>query len=215
VVNPYAAGTGTPAVKSVAAAGLLVKPGERPDNMFLQYADRYRPRTAVDYDAPRYIHKTYVGFYVWPQQRVLYAPSCAQPTLDRAPADMTDLELLIHSFFTEPDKVAKFFTFLTLEDKKGRDRFSVDRFGLFKALFRNFGDSFLDQFRKAVEEWVGDGRESYQRAAAELVAALVRGSKHWPFHKVEELWAWLIPAIRTALANVAPETMYVFGGFLF
>ena len=206
-MNFCGAGAGTPVPNSPRSRVLLVKPGERPDNMFLQYSDMNRPRTALHYDAPRYIHKTYVGFYVWPRQKVLYAPSCEQPVLDRVPADMADPELLIYTFFTEPDKVAKFFTFLTLEDKKGRDRFSVERFGLFKALFRTFGDLFLDQFRAAIEEWVGDRRESYQRAAAELVAALVRGSKHWPFHNVEVLWAWVIPAIRKALANVSPETM--------
>ena len=45
-------------------------------------------------------------------------------------------------------------------------------------------------------------RESYQRAASELLAAIMRGSKHWPFDKVAPLWQWLVPALRTAMGKV-------------
>ena len=100
---------------------------------------------------------------------------------------------------------------MSLENKKGKDHFDVERFGMFKALFRNFGDSFLEQFRVHIERMVTDHRESHQRAASELLAGLIRGSKHWGYDKVSRMWAWVIPAIRRALNMVSPETMKDWG----
>ncbi len=45
------------------------------------------------------------------------------------------------------------------------------------------------------------------RCAAEILAALSRGSKHWPFDKTERLWAWAAPLIRNALDKVSVETI--------
>jgi hypothetical protein len=42
-------------------------PGERTDNMWLQYCSETRPLTAEAWDTPRYIHKLYHGFYCWPK----------------------------------------------------------------------------------------------------------------------------------------------------
>ena len=55
---------------------------------------------------------------------------------------------------------------------------------MWKALFRNFGDSFLDMVRPHVEAMVGDKRESHQRSASEVMAGLVRGAKHWDYQRV-------------------------------
>ena len=35
-----------------------------------------------------------------------------------------------------------------------------------------------------------------------MVAALVRGSKHWTFEMTEQLWEWLAPLVRKALEKV-------------
>jgi proteasome activator subunit 4 len=37
---------------------------------------------------------------------------------------------------------------------------------------------------------------------AEILASLVRGSKHWPFDMVSSMWSWVVPLIRTALEKV-------------
>ena len=58
---------------------------------------------------------------------------------------------------------------------------------MWKALFRNFGDSFLDMIRPHVEAMVRDHRESHQRAASEIMAGLIRGAKHWDYQKVSKL----------------------------
>lgn len=49
--------------------------------------------------------------------------------------------------------------------------------------------------------------EGSHRCAAEVLAGLIRGCKHWPYDKVERLYTQhLVPLIRAALANVTSET---------
>jgi len=42
-------------------------------------------------------------------------------------------------------------------------------------------------------------------------AGIIRGSKHWPFHKVCALWQSLVPIIRRALLNMTVETVADWG----
>lgn len=51
-----------------------------------------------------------------------------------------------------------------------------------------------------------DKLESNQRCAAEIISAIIRGSKHWEYEKVEKLWAVLIPILETAVVNMCSET---------
>jgi len=190
---------------------LLVQPGERPDNHWVQYSTANRPLDQESYDKGNFLHKTHFGFYVWPEEELVYAPNSAQPKLDRTEEEMPDSEKIIFRFFSKEENVNKLIEFLSLENKKGHDHFDAERFGMFKALFRNFGDSFLSSFRVHIERLVCDHRESHQRAASELLAAIIRGSKHWPYSKVESLWAWVVPAIRQALTKVSPETQRDWG----
>jgi proteasome activator subunit 4 len=62
----------------------------------------------------------------------VYAPSSAQPPLDRTPEQMGASESEVHTFFSSQSNIEKFITFLSLEDKKGRDKFNSKRFILFK-----------------------------------------------------------------------------------
>ena len=54
---------------------------------------------------------------------------------------------------------------------------------------------------------MADQHESSQRCAAEIIAGMIRGTKHWSFHKVSALWESLIPLIRIALVNITVETI--------
>lgn len=61
----------------------------------------------------------------------------------------------------------------------------------FQGIFRNFGDVFLEKFKPGLERLVTDRshekHESSQRCAMEVLAGIIRGSKHWPYEKVSSL----------------------------
>ncbi|XP_047208464.1 proteasome activator complex subunit 4A isoform X1 [Girardinichthys multiradiatus] len=180
--------------------------GDRPDNQWLQYNSSNLPRTSQEWDHCVFVEKTHWGYYCWPRKMMIYAPEAEQPKQNLSRTEMTERELIIFDHFTDPVFINQFIEFLSLEDRKGKDKFSPRRFCLFKGLFRNFGDAFLPVLQPHMERLVSDSHESKQRCVAEIISGLIRGCKHWSFSKVESLWELLCPLLRTALSNITIET---------
>ncbi|KAK7466612.1 hypothetical protein BaRGS_00037269 [Batillaria attramentaria] len=78
-------------------------------------------------------------------------------------------------------------------------------------LFRNFGDTMLEVFKPHLERLTKDTshnrHDSSQRCAMEVLSGLIRGSKHWPYEKLEKLWDWLVPLLSFVLSNITIETL--------
>ncbi|KAL3050189.1 hypothetical protein OYC64_012265 [Pagothenia borchgrevinki] len=180
--------------------------GDRQDNKWLQYDSSSLPRTQKDWDACVFVEKTHWGYYSWPRKLMIYAPLEEQPKQNLTREEMTEREQIIFDHFSDPVFINQFIEFLSLEERKGKDKFSPRRFCLFKGLFRNFGDIFLPLLRPHMERLVADSHESKQRCVAEIISGLIRGSKHWSYAKVEKLWELLCPLLRTALSNITIET---------
>ncbi|XP_012271997.1 proteasome activator complex subunit 4 isoform X2 [Orussus abietinus] len=186
-------------------------PGERSDNTWLLYDYENRPLTVEQWDESRYVHKPYIGYYAWPKKLEIYAPSDQQPSLDLASRTMTPSEREVHDFFDDPQNVDKLVKFLVLEEHKGKDKFNVYHYLLFKGLFRNHGDAHLKHFLPHLQRLVADKHESHQRCAAEITAGLIKGAKHWPFQMTENMWKVLLPVVRVALGNLTVETVEDWG----
>lgn len=62
----------------------------------------------------------------------VYAPEDQQPPLDRPRESLTPGELEVCKFFDDPSNVEKLIGFLSLEERKGKDKFDATRFSLFK-----------------------------------------------------------------------------------
>lgn len=188
-----------------------VTPGMRADNSWLQYDHKTRPLTAEQWDESRYVHMPYVGYYAWPKTLEVYAPSSQQPCLDPEVRELTDCEREIDLFFNDPQNAKKLIGYLSLEEKKGKDKFNAYRSFLFKGLFRNHGIVHLKHFLPHLQRLVTDKHESSQRCAAEITAGIIRGAKHWPFQMTCEMWQSLLPIVRTALSNLTEETVLDWG----
>lgn len=187
--------------------GKKLSPGKRADNAWLQYDYKTRPLTPEQWDEPRFIHQPWIGYYSWPKKVEAYAPSSQQPVLDPSVRSLSNEEKEVHLFFDDAANISKLIGYLSLEEKKGKDKFNGFRFVLFKGLFRNHGDVHLKHFLPHLEKLVADKQESSQRCAAEIVAGLIRGAKHWPFSMTKSMWEVLLPIIRTALSNLTVETV--------
>ncbi|KAM6956793.1 proteasome activator complex subunit 4A [Aplochiton taeniatus] len=180
--------------------------GDRPDNQWLQYHSSSLPRTQKDWEGCVFVEKTHWGYYSWPRKLMMYAPLEEQPKQSLTREEMTEREQIIYDHFTDPVFINQLIEFLSLEDRKGKDKFSPRRFCLFKGLFRNFNDAFLPVLRPHMERMVADTHESKQRCVAEIISGMIRGCKHWSYMQVESLWELLCPLLRTALSNITIET---------
>ncbi|KAE8600768.1 hypothetical protein XENTR_v10013403 [Xenopus tropicalis] len=180
--------------------------GNRPDNQWLLYDSSNLPNTKEAWESCCFVEKTHWGYSTWPQNMLVYVPADQQPKVGRSREEMAEAEQIIYDHFTDEKFVDQLIKFLSLEDRKGKDKFNPRRFCLFKGLFRNFDDAFLPILKPHLERLVADSHESTQRCAAEIIAGLIRGSKHWTFEKLENLWKFLCPLLRTALSNITVET---------
>ncbi|XP_068082035.1 proteasome activator complex subunit 4A [Anabrus simplex] len=193
------------------ATGSFVNPGVRQDNRWLLYNSKTVPVNEEQWNEPRFVHKLHIGYYFWPRELLVYAPMNLQPELDRTSSELLPCEGPIDKFFSDPEKVKKFMYFLSLEEKKGCDKFSGLRFLMFKGLFRNHGDRYLQHFLEPLNECTNSRLESYQRAATEVISGIVRGSKVWSYEKTVSLWKNLLPLISQGLSNIREETLVDWG----
>ncbi|XP_072526695.1 proteasome activator complex subunit 4A [Salminus brasiliensis] len=184
----------------------LILAGDRPDNQWLQYNSSRLPLSQQAWDKCCFIEKTHWGYSTWPRKLMIYAPLEEQPKQGKNREEMTEREQIIFDHFSDPIFIDQLIQYLSLEDRKGKDKFSPHRCWLFKGLFRNFDDVFLPVLKPYMERLVSDTHESKQRCVAEMISGIIRGSKHWSYTKVEKLWAILCPLLRTALSNISIET---------
>uniref|UniRef100_A0A672KRB5 Proteasome activator subunit 4 n=1 Tax=Sinocyclocheilus grahami TaxID=75366 RepID=A0A672KRB5_SINGR len=196
-VNPYD-------ISELKTSSLLA--GDRPDNQWLRYDSSRLPRSQQDWNECCFIEKTHWGYSTWPRKLLLYAPLEEQPKQGKTREEMNESEQIIYDHFSDQQFIDQFIQYLSLEDRKGKDKFSPRRFCLFKGIFRNFDDAFLPLLKPHMERLVADSHESTQRCVAEIISGLIRGSKHWSYSKVEKLWALLCPLLRKALSNITIET---------
>ncbi|XP_058840319.1 proteasome activator complex subunit 4B-like [Topomyia yanbarensis] len=208
VINPYEiAGL----QEKTPSNGSSVQPGYRDDNMWLQYDLEKVPKNQEEWDQPRYMYKT-DGFFGWSNNFTVYAPSQDQPKLDRSLEEMNESEKIIFQFFNVQENVDKLIKFWSLEEKKGRDKFNRNRFCLLKGLANTFGDLFFSKFIQHLRPLIDDkASESSHRCAAEIMAGIMRGAKHWPFDKTAKMYGELVPLIRLALNNVTVDTDVYWG----
>lgn len=76
-------------------------------------------------------------------------------------------------------------------------------------------DAPLLSFQKVVLKFLKTDDQNKQRAAAELLAGVIGGSKHWTQENQARLWVWLIPLFPQMLgSNVKPDTLTIWTSFL-
>ncbi|CAF3963846.1 unnamed protein product, partial [Rotaria sp. Silwood1] len=81
-------------------------------------------------------------------------------------------------------------------------------------LFRNFGLALVDSFMDDLYTLIRDKtktQEGSHRVAAEIVAGMIRGSKHWTLDMLDELWKKLTPFLNEVCTNLSVETVSHWG----
>lgn len=74
-------------------------------------------------------------------------------------------------------------------------------------MFKIFEDHFLHLFIPHLERLTKDTQEQGQRCAAEIIGGIMRGSKHWSFDKILNLWSILLPILHNTFSSMTNETI--------
>ncbi|KAJ3398810.1 hypothetical protein HDU80_008541 [Chytriomyces hyalinus] len=156
-----------------------------------------------------------VGWYCWPQKSKFYNQPDASfdqtsggieglPFTDTQSKDSVEA---IYTAISTPEFWTKLSSYHALESSKGAEFFNTELFKLVRALACQYEDTFCEHIRPIIEELVRDPKEkSKQRAAAEFLAGLVRGSKNWSTAKLTKLWSWVVPIVSGAIQASTTET---------
>ncbi|KAJ2953222.1 hypothetical protein O0L34_g801 [Tuta absoluta] len=186
-------------------------PGYRKDLEWAIWAPDKVPQTDEEWDKP-WLRNPCIGFYAWPKQITVAAPQSEQNLgIDDTPEDMEEGERYIYEFFSDDANVDRLVGFLTVEEKKGKDKFSGVRFAVFRMLFAQYGNRIANKLLAHAKRCAADTQEAPQRFSAEIAAAALRAPRYWPRTQALECYRAALEVIRAGLSTVTPETMEDWG----
>jgi proteasome activator subunit 4 len=184
--------------------------GERSDNEWHNLDnDKFKiPETDNEWSEIKFIDKTYYGYYCWPS-KIKVNQSKRKFFSNNDPDDAL---MPIYKNFKDENYIQNLFKMLTIEEEKGKEKFDLKIFHLFKGIFRNFGEmlipNLIERLKTLVRDRKKDTHECSHRLASEIVSALIRGSKYWPLSKLKQLWFDLKEVFDLIIEHMSPETLY-------
>ncbi|CDO70270.1 hypothetical protein BN946_scf184942.g70 [Trametes cinnabarina] len=82
-----------------------------------------------------------------------------------------------------------------------------------KSIFQLLDDAPFEALKPIIEELIADNDKNKQRAAAEFIAGMISGSKHWPTDAQLKLWKWFTPLIDNIFSQKSNESLSVWSSF--
>ncbi|KAJ2785455.1 Proteasome activator BLM10 [Coemansia javaensis] len=162
--------------------------------------------------AAPYVDSPTCGWFAWPQTAKAYAapPGGDAPAFDRIDGESQPALEAVRSVLFADGKWAQIARLFSMEGARSpdEDHFGVQRAALFAQLFSLFGAPLLERAWPAVEQLAREHqRAGAQRAAAEMIAGLLRGSKHWARASLAAMWERLVPVMEAVLSRLTPDIL--------
>ncbi|KAJ7597613.1 hypothetical protein C8J56DRAFT_1001469 [Mycena floridula] len=89
-----------------------------------------------------------------------------------------------------------------------------DNVSCVKSIFQLLEDEPLAALKPVLKELIEDKDQDKQRAAAEFLAGVINGSKHWPTNKQQLLWDWVNPFWKSIFQNLKTDTLTIWTSFI-
>ncbi|KAJ1773190.1 Proteasome activator BLM10 [Coemansia sp. RSA 1813] len=153
------------------------------------------------------------GWFAWPRKVKAYAPppsgeGMAYDSID--PGSQKAYDAVKQVVFAEGkwDRIAKLFSLESSRPPES-DVIGLNRIFLFTELFALFDLPLLETTWPSFERLARDFENPFsQRAAAEFIGGLLRGSKHWAKASLQKMWDKMIPLLTAVLANLRPDSIH-------
>ncbi|KAI0828367.1 hypothetical protein BC628DRAFT_1417934 [Trametes gibbosa] len=139
------------------------------------------------------------------------APDPTKSTFQPWDADSEDAVSAIRATATDCSFWKKLSTHYAMENSS--DVILQDNLCCVKSIFQLLDDEPLEILKPIVEELLADKDKNKQRAAAEFLAGVIAGSKHWPTDSQVKLWQWFTPHMKTIFSQKSNESLSVWSSF--
>ncbi|CDS14218.1 hypothetical protein LRAMOSA06388 [Lichtheimia ramosa] len=149
------------------------------------------------------------GWYVWPDKfkgRTLRPATSDDRDIDEASKKAYDE---FEKSFTSTSFWESLSKYMSQElSQAEEDLFNRVNVNLYENIFIIYEDKPLPAMQEQLEKLCGSMEQrSHQRAAAEMITGLVRGTVNWPLVKIQKLWEWLAPLLQSTFAAITPDSL--------
>ncbi|KAI8644413.1 hypothetical protein BD408DRAFT_340596 [Parasitella parasitica] len=176
----------------------------------------YQELTAKNAADSVLVDDTTVGWYVWPSHYTGYKLNTKDFLFDTVEAQSQEAYNEFQRTFNTSEYWSKLCAYISEEvNQKEEDRFNHVKARLFTSIFQMFGDGPLSCAKEHIEKlcYAADQKSS-QRAASEILAGLIRGTKHWSLGKLSSLWQWLTPLLGKVFNSITPDSLTYWESFI-
>ncbi|KAG6902315.1 hypothetical protein C0995_001694 [Termitomyces sp. Mi166 len=165
-----------------------------------------------DIRKPLFLDRDPPGWVAWDDSVALYLPP--SPTKSAFsiwdPASKDTIEMFRDSA-TDPEfweDVSEHYA-----EENHETTLTQDNASFVKSIFQLLEDEPFEALRPTLEKLLQNKDQNKQRAAAEFVAGVISGSKHWPSTKQEKFWTWFKPFLKQIFLNIKSDTLMIWTTF--
>ncbi|KZT06355.1 uncharacterized protein LAESUDRAFT_653878 [Laetiporus sulphureus 93-53] len=153
------------------------------------------------------------GWLVWKATADCFlAPDAVLSTFKPWNADCEEAFEAICTIVTDPSYWKKLAIHYAAENHT--DVVSQDNASCVKSIFQLLEYEPFEALRPTLEELIANEDKNKQRAAAEFLAGIFAGSKHWPTNSQAKLWEWFKPQMQSIFAHKSNDTLPVWTSFV-
>ncbi|ETW87560.1 hypothetical protein HETIRDRAFT_469691 [Heterobasidion irregulare TC 32-1] len=88
----------------------------------------------------------------------------------------------------------------------------ADNVSFIKTIAKTFQGDGLDKILSTIDPLLWETDRFKQRAGAEVLSGLLRGSKHWPKQLSDHIWSWVSFRLDRIFAQIKPDTIGLWEG---
>ncbi|KAF5377581.1 hypothetical protein D9615_005140 [Tricholomella constricta] len=155
-----------------------------------------------------YVDKIRTGFIGWTRTIKAYRVVGATSGIVWDPESQPCLGV-IHDAVTQPNYFADLLLLWSQESGKsgGTVELRRENISLIKSLVKIFEHKGLETLLSTIDVHLYESDKFKQRASAEILSGVLRGSKHWPKALVENLWTWTAVRLDRIFGQIKPDTV--------
>ncbi|EMD41612.1 hypothetical protein CERSUDRAFT_110183 [Gelatoporia subvermispora B] len=165
---------------------------------------------SVDGRGPIYVDKIRTGFVTWSPAGLkgYYAVTAAESPFRWEEPSQPVLQAMREVLDTDQFFVKLLELWGQESSRTGANpELRQDNITIIKSLVKMFEAYKVEEMMNAIDTALADPDRFKQRAGAEILAGILRGSKHWPKPHYDKLWEWTTARLDNIFAQIKPDTM--------